>query len=160
MALSVQSEKIMNHSLITWDAFRELDELTNRLAGNLARSKRPDSDNSFFSASAWTPVVDIAEDEKEYLLKLELPGIDKKDVRVSVEKGVLHISGERHQEVDETKSKLHRVERSYGSFRRSFSVPENADSSKIAADYKNGVLTLHLPKAPETQPKQIEIKVS
>jgi HSP20 family protein len=150
----------MNRTLTTWDAFRELDELSNRLASSLGRPARWEKDNNFFSTSVWAPVVDIAEDDKEYLITVELPGIDKKDVKVSVEKGILSISGERQNTLDDKKAKSHRIERSYGAFRRSFSVPEDADSSKIAAEYKNGVLHLHLPKAPETQPKQIEIKVS
>ena len=148
------------NTLATWNAFRELDDFSNRLSTLFGKTAQRDGERSPFSSNVWAPLVDISEDDKEYLIKAELPGIDKRDVRVSIEKGVLTISGERHQEHDEKKGKLHRIERSYGSFQRSFSVPDDADSSKVAAEYKNGVLHLHLPKTPEKQPKQIEIKVA
>ena len=152
------------NALSRWNPFREMDDMQRRMSSLLElspfRRNSLTSDEENISVPEWAPLVDIAEDSNGYLIKVELPGVDKKDVRVSVEKGVLSISGDRHQEHDEKKGKIHRIERSYGAFRRSFSVPEDADSAKIAADYKNGILTLHLPKVPETQPKQIEIKVS
>ena len=109
--------------------------------------------------SQWSPAVDIIEDDKEFLIKAELPDIKKQDVHVTVENGVLTISGERKFEKEETKKRYHRVERSYGSFTRSFSLPEGADSSKVRAEFKDGVLQVHMLKSENAKPKQIEVKV-
>jgi HSP20 family protein len=107
----------------------------------------------------WSPLVDITEDEKEYLIKAELPDMKKEDVRLTVENEVLAISGERKFEKEEKGKKYHRVERAYGSFVRSFSLPEDADGSKVSADFKDGMLQVHLPKSQKAKPKTIEIKV-
>jgi HSP20 family protein len=108
----------------------------------------------------WAPAVDIVETPEEYLVKAELPEINKEDVHVSVEQGVLRMSGERKQEHDEKNRKYHRVERVYGSFMRSFVLPENVDESKLRADFKDGILNVHLPKAEKAKPRSVEIKVS
>ncbi|MBH0187604.1 MAG: Hsp20/alpha crystallin family protein, partial [Nitrospira sp.] len=97
--------------------------------------------------------------EGEYLIKAELPEVKKEDVKVSVEDGVLTLSGERRQEKEEKGKKYHRVERSYGSFVRSFSLPESVDEGGVKAEYKDGVLNLHLPKTEKVKPKSIEVKV-
>ena len=107
----------------------------------------------------WSPLVDITEDEKEYLIKAELPDMKKEDVRLTVENDVLTISGERKFEKEEKGKKYHRIERAYGSFVRSFSLPEDADGSKVTADFKDGMLHVHLPKSVKAKPKAIEIKV-
>jgi HSP20 family protein len=99
------------------------------------------------------------EDEKEYLIKAELPDMKKEDVRLTVEDDVLAISGERKFEKEEKSKKYHRVERAYGSFVRSFSLPEDADGSKVTADFKDGMLYMHLPKSVQSKPKAIEIRV-
>lgn len=104
--------------------------------------------------------MDITEDEKEYLIKAELPDMKKEDVRLTVENEVLAMSGERKFEQEEQGKKYHRTERAYGSFVRSFSLPEDADRSKVTADYKDGVLHVHLPKSQKAKPKAIEIKVA
>lgn len=104
--------------------------------------------------------MDIVEDENEYRIKAELPAMKKEDVRLTVDNGVLTISGERKYEQEEKREKHHRIERAYGSFVRSFSLPEDADGSKVTADYKDGVLHVHLPKSEKAKPKSIEIKVS
>jgi HSP20 family protein len=96
--------------------------------------------------SLWEPLTDITEDGKEFLVKLELPGMKKEDVKVTVENGTLRISGERKAEKEEKTKKYHRIERSYGAFERTFTLPAGADGSKVNADYKDGVLTVHLPK--------------
>ena len=106
----------------------------------------------------WAPVVDIGEDEKEFLIKAELPGLKREEVKVTVEDGVLSISGERKAEKEEKTKKYHRVERSYGSFLRSFTLPEGCDPAKVNAEFKEGVLNVHLAKSPKAQPKAIEIK--
>jgi len=108
----------------------------------------------------WTPLADITEDEKEYLIKAELPELKREDVKVTVENGVLTISGERKFEKEEKKKKYHRVERGYGSFVRSFSLPDDADANMVKAEFKNGVLMVHLPKNEKAKPKQIEVKLA
>jgi HSP20 family protein len=111
------------------------------------------------TVAQWSPLVDITEDGKEYLIKAELPEMKKEDVRLTVENDVLSISGERKFEKEEQNRKYHRVERAYGSFVRSFSLPEDADGSKVTADFKDGMLQVHVPKSEKAKPKAIEIKV-
>jgi Molecular chaperone (small heat shock protein) len=106
------------------------------------------------------PLVDIAEDEKEYLLKVELPEVQKDDVKVTVESGTLTISGERKVEKEQKGRKFHRVERFYGRFERNFSIPEDAEAGDVKAEFKDGVLRVHLAKSEKARPKQIEVKVS
>jgi HSP20 family protein len=108
----------------------------------------------------WVPLVDIAEDDKEYLIKAELPEVQKDDVKVTVENGTLNISGERKAEKEEKGRKFHRVERYYGRFERSFSIPDDADGDSIKAEFKDGVLRVHLAKSEKARPKQVEVKVS
>ena len=107
----------------------------------------------------WSPLVDITEDEKEYLIQAELPDMKKEDVRLTVENDVLAISGERKFEKEEKGRKYHRIERAYGSFVRSFSLPEDADGSNVTADFKDGMLQVHLPKSVKAKQKTIEIKI-
>ncbi|NKE73294.1 Hsp20/alpha crystallin family protein [Nitrospiraceae bacterium HYJII51-Mn-bac16s-1-B09] len=108
----------------------------------------------------WVPEVDIIESEKEYLIKAELPEIKKEDVKVSVEKGVLTIQGERKQEKEEKGKKFHRIERSYGAFERSFTLPDDADQGKVSAEFKDGILSVHLAKSEKAAPKPIEVKAA
>jgi HSP20 family protein len=111
------------------------------------------------TVAEWSPLVDIMEDEKEYLIQAELPDMKKENVRLTVENEVLAISGERKFEKEEKDRKYHRIERAYGSFVRSFSLPEDADGSKVTADFKDGMLQVHLPKSVKAKPKAIEIRV-
>ena len=106
-----------------------------------------------------TPAVDIAEQENEYEVKVELPGVSKEDVKISLESNILTIKGEKKEEKEEKKTNLHRVERSYGMFQRSFTLPTTVKSDKIDATFSDGVLTITLPKVEEAKPKQIEVKV-
>ena len=103
--------------------------------------------------------MDISETDAEYLIKAELPEVKKDDVNVTVQEGVLTIHGERGQEKEEKGKKYHRVERSYGSFVRSFTVPGDVDETKVRAESKDGLLHLHLPKSEKAKPKAIEVKV-
>ncbi|OGW64469.1 MAG: heat-shock protein Hsp20 [Nitrospirae bacterium RIFCSPLOWO2_02_FULL_62_14] len=107
----------------------------------------------------WIPTVDIAETDAEYQIKAELPEVKKEDVKVTVEDGELTISGERRHETEEKGKKYHRVERSYGSFVRSFTLPDHVDDAKVKAEYKDGVLHLHLPKSEKAKPKAIDVKI-
>ena len=145
-----------------WNPFREMDEIQNRLFSHLFKTPpaRGNGEQESLTVSEWTPMVDILEDDKEYLIKAELPEIKKEDVKVTVENGLLTISGQRKLEKEEKGRKYHRVERSYGSFVRSFTLPDNADGNKVNAEFKEGVLKVHVGKSENARPKQIEVKVS
>ena len=143
-----------------WNPFNDRDELESRLATMFGiREATGNGEKEALTVAQWSPLVDIAEDEQEYLIKAELPDMKKEDVRLTVENDVLVISGERKFEKEEKGKKYHRIERAHGSFVRSFSLPEDADGSKVSADYKDGVLQVHLPKSERSKPKAIEIKV-
>jgi HSP20 family protein len=147
-------------TLTTWNPFRELDEVQNRLSTFFGGfPTRLFGNGRTLKMTDWSPQVDIIEDEKEYLIKADLPEMKKDDVKVTMENGVLCISGERKTEKEEKNKKYHRIERSFGSFERAFTLPEDADANKIAADFKDGVLRVHLPKSPAAKPKPIEVKV-
>jgi HSP20 family protein len=108
----------------------------------------------------WVPVVDVMETEEDFQIRAELPGVDKKDVKLSVENGVLMISGHREQEKEEKGKRYHKIERSYGSFARSFTMPDIVDEQKVTAEFKNGVLTVRLPKSEKARPKSIEVQIT
>jgi HSP20 family protein len=127
--------------------------LQDRLSTLFARGE------SSFGFADWTPAVDVSEDEKEYLIKAELPEVKKEDVKVTVENGMLRITGEGKFEKEEKDKKYHRVERAYGSFARTFALPEDAKAAAVAAEFKEGVLKVHLPKGEQAKPKPLEIKV-
>lgn len=112
------------------------------------------------SVPEWAPVVEVAETPEEYLVKVELPGVPRDDVRVSVEEGVLRIEGERRFEKEEEGKRFHRVERSYGSFARSFVAPDDVDAGKVTATFKDGVLSVHLPKSEQAKPRSIEVQAA
>lgn len=112
------------------------------------------------SVAEWSPLVDISEDEKEYVIKAEVPEMKKEEIKITVHDDVLSISGERKYEKEDKGKKYHRVERAYGSFMRSFTLPEDADGSKVNAEYKDGILKVHLPKSEKAKPKAIEVKVA
>ncbi len=105
----------------------------------------------------WNPLVDIKEDEEKYTVKADLPGLDPKDVEITMEKGALTIKGERQSEHEESDKSMHRVERSYGSFVRRFSFPDSVDVENIVAGGKDGVVTITIPKKPSEKPKRISI---
>jgi HSP20 family protein len=107
----------------------------------------------------WVPVVDVMETDEEFQISAELPGVEKKDVKLSVENGVLLISGRREQEEEKGK-RYHKIERAYGSFARSFTMPDVVDEQKVTAEFKNGVLTVRLPKSEKASPKSIEVRVT
>jgi HSP20 family protein len=144
-----------------WDPFREMEELQEKMTSLLGRPARTDGNGEeLMKVSQWAPLVDISEDEKEYLIKTELPEIKKEDVKVTVENGILSITGDRKLEKEEKNKKFHRVERAYGSFIRRFTVPEDASGTKVNAEFKDGVLKVHLPKNEEKKAKEIEVKVT
>jgi HSP20 family protein len=153
-------------SLVRWDPFRELEEMSerlNRAVGGVARSgvaRASEAGREALTVPDWAPVVDISETDGEYLIKAEIPEVKREDVKVSVENGVLTMQGERKQEKEEKGKKFHRVERYYGSFLRTFTVPDNVDDTKVRAEFKDGVLNVHLPKTEKAKPKAIDVKVA
>ena len=130
------------NTLITWNQLREMEEATqnrfNRFLGGFPNRIGTGETHSLTVAD-WSPEVDISQDNHEYLLKADLPEMKKDDVRVTVEDGILCVSGERKSEKEDQKRKFHRIERSYGNFRRSFTLPEDADSTKVTAEFRDGV---------------------
>jgi HSP20 family protein len=143
------------------DLFRELEDMERRLSTWFGRAvRRREGENESLTVAEWSQLVDIEESEKEYLIKAEVPEIKKEDVKLTVQDDVLTIAGERKFEKEEKGKKYHRVERSYGSFVRSFTLPEDADGTKVSAEFKDGVLRVHLPKSEKAKPKAIEVKIS
>jgi HSP20 family protein len=157
-----RKEKIMK-TLTTWNPFREMEEAQNRFStffgGFPTFPIRFPKNGDRFKLADWSPLVDITEDDHEYLFKADLPEMKKDDVTVTIENGILYISGERRAEKEEKKRKFHRLERFFGTFERTFTVPEDADPTKIMAEFHDGVLQVHLPKRPMPKPKAIEVKV-
>jgi HSP20 family protein len=146
-------------TLVRWDPFRELESMSDRLNRVFARPTPSTSSREALTVADWMPTVDISESDSEYLIKAELPEVKKEDVKVTVENGVLTLQGERRQEKEEKGKKYHRVERSYGSFARSFTLPESVDEGAVRAEYRDGMLNLHLPKTEKVKPKSIDVKV-
>jgi len=150
------------NSLIRFDPFKEMEELQNRFSKlfGVTPSRFGNGEKELIAASEWSPSVDICEDDKEWLVEADLPDVKKEDVKVTVENGVLAITGERKLEKEEKNKKYHRIERSYGSFVRSFGLPDGADGAKVVAEFKDGVLKVHLPKSEKAKAKAIDVKVS
>jgi HSP20 family protein len=143
--------------LTKWDPFREMEDMFDRYTRALRWPRR--GSQEVMATGDWAPRVDIAETDKEFSIKAEIPEVKKEDVKVSVDNGVLTIKGERKQEKEEKNKKFHRVERLYGSFTRSFTLPDNVDENKIEASFKDGMLNLTIPKTAKTKPKAIDVKI-
>lgn len=147
-------------TLTRWNPFLEMEELQKRLSPvyELSPLRQGPSAGDADGRTVWTPAVDVIEDEKEYLIKVELPGVTKDNVKVSIENGTLTISGERQAEPPGATQTVHRRERLYGHFVRSFGLPDDADAQQINAAYKDGVLLVQLAKSEKAQPRKIEVK--
>lgn len=150
------------NALTRWDPFKEMDELQSRFAKifGMTPARPGNGGKELMTVAEWAPSVDISEDDKEWLVKADLPDVKKEEVKVTVEDGVLTITGERKFEKEEKGKKYHRIERSYGNFLRSFTLPDGADGSKVAAEFKDGVLQVHLPKGEKAKPKAVDVKVA
>jgi HSP20 family protein len=147
-------------TVVKWYPSREVgafQDSVNRLFDNFFRS--PDHKESDLTSTAWMPVVDIFETENEVVLKAELPEIDVKDLQINAENNVLTIRGERKLSDEVKEENYHRIERTYGAFSRSFTLPGIVDAAKIAARYKDGVLRVSLPKKEESKPRSVSIEV-
>ncbi len=139
-----------------WDPFREFSTLQDRMNRLFRESQGPEES---LTTSSFAPPVDVYEDEHNVSLKIEVPGIDEKDIDVLIENNVLTVHGERKFEKEEKEENFRRVERQYGSFIRTFTLPTTVDAEKVSANYDKGVLKIALPKKAEAKPKQIKVNV-
>jgi HSP20 family protein len=153
--------------VIKWEPFRDMDDMFNRFFADTLRRWPTTQGGSFpndgqqqLAQREWAPLADVSENEAEYVIKAELPEVRKEDVNITVQDGVLTLSGERKQEKREDTEKVHRVERLYGSFARRFALPEDADEQGIAAECRDGVIAIRIPKQKQVvqQPRQIQIQ--
>ena len=142
--------------LTMWHPFRELARVQEEMNRALGDERMLHAGESV----GWTPACDIYEDGDEIVVRAELAGVEPKDVEIRYENGVLTLKGERKLEMEENRENYHRVELSYGTFTRGFSLPASIDAEKIRAESKHGVLLVHLPKKPEAKPKSIQVKVN
>ena len=150
-------------AIVRWEPFRDLvglQERMNRVFDESFRGINRRSGEEDWVGGSWAPAVDIYEQNGNIVLKAELPGVDPKDVDVRVENNILTLSGERKLENEVKRENYHRVERAYGSFTRSFTLPNVVDTEKIKAEYQDGLLRMTLPKKDEARPKQISINVA
>lgn len=144
-------------AIIRWDPFRDLitiREKMNRLFEEAVTSRGEDKD---MMSSSWTPSVDIFETENELVLSAEIPGIDEKDIEIKLEDNTLILKGERKFEKETKEENYHRIERAYGSFHRSFTLPPYIDQDKINAEHQDGILKIVMPKMPELKPRKVKI---
>ena len=150
------------NALTRWNQRKQLEALQHSLGSLFSRTPTqwPEGQEEPIAVAEWAPLVDISEDDKEYRIKAELPDVKKEDVKVTAEEGTLTIRGERKFEKEEKGRKYHRVECAYGSFVRSFSLPTDANPAKVSAEFKDGMLTVHLVKDEKAKPLQVEVKVS
>ena len=148
-------------NLVKWDPFVELEDVSkqlNRIFGKLPARTEPSRE--LLAMADWAPNVDITETDTAYVIKGEIPGVNKEDVKVNIEDGMITMSGDRKQEKEEKGKKFHRIERSYGSFMRSFRLPDNVDESAVKAEFKDGMLNVTLPKSTQAKNKAINVSVT
>ena len=145
--------------LTRWEPLRDLATLQNRLNRFVRESYSPEGPEDTLTTSSFAPPLDVYEDEHHIILKIEVPGIDEKDIDVRIENTTLIVHGERKFEKEEKEENFRRVERQYGSFTRSFTLPSSVDPAQVSADYEKGVLKVKLAKKAEAKPKQIKVNV-
>jgi len=146
-------------NIAQWSPFRELEEILTRYNNSSNPWPRSKENNGELTIPDWTPKVDIKENKEAYTIKAELPGVEKNDVNITLEKGILSIRGEKRFEKEFEDEKSHRIECAYGNFVRSFSLPESVNNDGVKAKFKDGLLTLVIAKKPEQQQKSIKINV-
>jgi HSP20 family protein len=148
-------------NIVKWDPFRELEGMQARLNRMFpARSFAGFAGGEDLAFGEWAPAVDIEETDTEYLIKADLPEVKKEDVKVEFADGVLAIEGERRHEKEEKGKKFHKIEREYGKFVRRFALPTEVDAAKLSAEFKHGVLNVHLPKSPNAKPRSVTVQVA
>ena len=159
------NKEVINMAIVRWNPMRDLMSMErefNKIFNSLERKfgfGDGNNENEEFENAVWMPMTDILEDENQYYLNIDLPGIKKEDVKINYSNGQLSISGERKQETVEKNTKYHRAERSYGKYYRSFTLPQKINENEIDAEFKDGQLKISIPKSEEAKPKQLEIKV-
>ena len=141
--------------LTKWDPFREMEAVLDRYRAPANTSKTEN-----ITQADWYPTVDVSETDGAYHIHAELPGVKKADIKVTVHDGVLQLSGHRESHHESDDKKVHRIERSYGSFSRSFSLPDNVQDSEVEANFQDGVLEVDIPKSQQEKPKQVDVKIS
>ena len=151
-------------AMVPWDPWHEIEDMFDRYTRAVGLSRVGNWGRRALGAEPaaavdWAPRVDISETPAAYVIKAEIPEVKKEDVKITIDDGMVTISGERRQETEQKDTKFHRVERYYGSFSRSFSLPGNVDEQAAKAEFKEGVLSLSIPKAAEAKPKVLEVKV-
>ena len=146
-------------TLTNYNPVTELEALTSRINSFFGRPLLHPAGADFFADREWSLPVDVCEDDKEYVIKAELPEVNKEDVKITLEDGALKISGERKMVKEDNGVKYHHVERCYGAFERSFVIPEGAKADEVSAEFHDGLLKVHLPKGKEARPKSVEIEV-
>jgi HSP20 family protein len=157
--------EVINMAIVRWNPMRDLMSMErefNKIFNSLERKfgfNEGERDNEEFENAIWMPMTDILEDDNQYYLNIDLPGIKKEDVKINYNNGLLSISGERKMENVEKNAKYHRAERVYGKYYRSFTLPQKIKENEIDAEFKDGQLKISIPKAEEAKPKQLEIKV-
>jgi len=144
-------------NVIRWEPFGAMDDVFNRFPSLFEKWARLSGSGE--KGVGWSPSADISETDQEYIIRASLPAVSKEDVTVTVEDGMLTVSGERRQQQEQKDEKFHKIESFYGSFERSFSLPEGVDASGIRAESKDGVLTIHVPKSKAETKKPTTIKV-
>lgn len=143
--------------LTKWNPLSELSDVQSRLSSLFGRLNM--NGNGDYGFTDWSPLIDVSENEKEFVIRAEITDVKKEDVKVSVENGMLRITGERHLEKEKKGQRYHRIERAYGSFERSMSLPDNCKPDNMTAEYKDGMLTLRIPKTAKVSPKAIEVQI-
>lgn len=146
-------------AIVRWDPFRDLMSLQERMNRLFDESLTRRREDQPLGLTTWSPAVDIFETENAIVVKAELPGLSKDDIEVQIHDGVLTLKGERKFEKEVKEENYHRIERAYGGFQRSFSLPSSVEEDKIKASFKDGVLEVDLPKAEAVKPKQIKVEV-
>jgi HSP20 family protein len=145
--------------LTRWDPLRDMATLQNRINRFVRESYSPEGPEEALTTTTFAPPVDIYEDEHTITLQMEVPGIDEKDIDVRIEDNTLTVHGERKMEKEQKEENFRRIERQYGSFTRSFTLPSSVDRGQVSADYERGVLKIKLAKKAEAKPKQIKVNV-
>jgi HSP20 family protein len=148
-------------TLIRWEPFRELDDIFAHCTPFFGRLPENRSAKDVEAETrAWTPAANISETDTEYLIKAELPEVSKDDVKVTIDEGVITISGERRNEFEHKDEKVHRIESFYGNFARSFRLPDDADVEAVQAESRNGILKVRVPKQPASRARTVEVQVN
>lgn len=153
------SNLIKRRNMELFPAFRGTEDWDNFMTRMFGRTWPFEGSKELLANAEWAPAVDIEETPERFMVKAELPGVEKKDMEVTVENGVLTLKGERRKEVEEKNKKIHRIERSYGMFMRSFTLPEGVDEKKVLAEYKDGLLTVSIPKTGEKPATRTKVEV-